>query len=227
MWTSLSFLLGLKVESVQEFEDYTVDLTAYVLEEYPDRTIEEIILAYKMAVKGRLGVQAYRELNPNSFGSLMRAYDENTASDYQAALDQMDVDEKEPDREPTSEELEAIYRDRLTEAFRAAREGEVYHDYGAYLYDELDRHGHLGFTPEQKREFVEIAGRELTAEKKKEAETSFGIKRMNIQKSIEDLHSGSDTSKQLLIIRAKRICLNKYLKDCIEFDVKPEDLFNL
>jgi hypothetical protein len=100
-------LIGLRAEQVPDEEEKAV-LKDYVIEEYGGHTTEEIKLAFKMAIQGKLkiaqkDVKCYGIFSPAYFTSIMDAYRE-WATEQAEKL----INRKEPERVVTEKEKAII-----------------------------------------------------------------------------------------------------------------------
>lgn len=100
-------LIGLRAEQVPDEEEKAV-LKDYVIEEYGGHTTEEIKLAFKMAIQGKLkiaqkDVKCYGIFSPAYFTSIMDAYREWAREQAEKLINR-----KDPERVVTEKEKAII-----------------------------------------------------------------------------------------------------------------------
>lgn len=123
---------------------------------------------------------------------------------------------------PTPEEMDARWMEHLGKAFETVESGDQYDDYGNGLYDWLDEKGKIVFTKERKWEFVEQARQQLAAEKEAEKANSDYFKRKHLATIIESIQN--EGTIPMVSIRAKKIALNTWIRECIEMEITPEQI---
>jgi ribosomal protein L15 len=114
---------------------------------------------------------------------------------------------------PTAEEKRKIIERSYEDALNDVRAGKYVKDLNNVIYDMLDRRGKINFTVKQKWAFMEQAKRELEAKAgEMKLERMFsGRLDSTTDKMISDM-----TKKDVVVMRAKRIALNVYLKKIVE-----------
>lgn len=206
-------LLGIKIlpDEQDAFNQQAKELAAFVQNNYRNRRKEEVLQAYTMLVMGKLGVEAYRELNPASFGAVMKAYDEATRADRAKISETLNALPEPETRKPSEAELEILFQKTLADAGAMVKKGAVFLDYGNYLYEELLARNMVSWTVEDEDAAIAEARKQLAAEKtaQRDQETN-SIRRMDFERAIQAISDG--TAENQIIPRAKRILVNQYLR---------------
>lgn len=218
LWDRLIFMLGIRITqaSKKDFDEDMDLLTVYILQEFPERTLEEIELAYRMLLRGELGIEAYPILNPNQFSRVVNRYVEKTQDEYNDALDMIDASNEEPTPQPTAEELETLFQQTYQKALAMARKLETFDDYGNYLFDELDKRGLIDFTAEEETEIFKQAREDLIKEKEAQKQAATAPNKLEIEKLIMAIEERSFIGSAPIMTKAKRIALQWYLARLIE-----------
>lgn len=132
--------------------------------------------------------------------------------------------EKNEPAPPTPEELDRRWMEHLKKAFDTVKYGEIYEDHGNKLYEWLDEEkGKIQFTKERKLHFMDQARLQLAAEKEAERASSDFFKRRHLASIIETIRS--DHHPPIVVVRAKKIALNAFIQDQLEFGLTAESLF--
>lgn len=218
-WGNVVYILGLKAvdqDEQERFNDDLARLTELVRADYGDRTLEEVVLAYRMLIGGKLGIQAYRELNPASFGTVMKAYDDATGDAYRAALDKMNAEDGEAEEEKpelSEEEKEELFQQVLSNALMVFRNTGSYDDWGNCLYQELASRQMLILTPSQKWELMDQARASIVEEcRKAQQDAQTANSRQDLSRKIDAILSGNPTGESRVKARAMRMAVNNYLR---------------
>ncbi|HYG84554.1 MAG TPA: hypothetical protein VD907_06800 [Verrucomicrobiae bacterium] len=202
--------------------DYLVNQVVKDIQTYtPNLRLEEIGIAFQNGVRGKYG--DYFGLNVVTFNKFLVAYLSS------GERDQRILKEADPEPEPAPpapEEYDQRCMGHLKDAFKIVSEGGFFEDFGNFLYTWLDKEkGVIKLSKERRWKIWEEAETKLLLEKEEEknAATDY-LKRKQISLIIEKIQAKS--KNDLVEIKAKKIALNTWIKDQIEFGGTPESIFN-
>ncbi|GAB3889742.1 hypothetical protein GCM10028803_00100 [Larkinella knui] len=208
-------LLGIKItdEDVAAHEDTVITVIGWIKRRYATWTLDEIRLAYELAVDRKLDVEPFRAIDPNYFSDVMAAFGRFRANDdalQRVYRNQLLISDRP---EPTPEQINAFMESELQNAINQVWAGEEYPDLGNGLYDWLDKKGRIPFTPAQKWAYVEQA--EPLVRAKIAAEVATAPDQWS-QRNLKALLNASIQNNTDLASRvrsyAKYLALNDYLK---------------
>ena len=228
--TDLIWLLGVNTAKQGEgMADQLIRMSGYLLQKYGQSTLEDIRLAYDLAVEGHLGIEVISKLDPLQFGKVMSA--------YRQYCNQSVAIQQKGNNQPLFSELPATqdYIDQtmkmyLWVAYRTVQDGDTYPDLGSGLYDWLDSKGLIPFDAERKWAFFSRAKAEvqqLTADSLSTAKHLSGHQKAPLRKILKAaLNDALDkNTSDKIRAHAKYLALNELLSDLIEMGVPTGEFF--
>ena len=194
-----------------------------IILEFPDFSVDEINLAFRKAIAGKLNVspEHYQQFSAKYIAGILNSYREfriEEMKNYNKTLIPATT-------EPTEETKKQILINGLKSKFQRFEETGEFEDAGNASYDYLDSLGKIPFTTERKKEFMTQAKNEIRNEK---AQQKMGKVDSNglsaIKKYLEALESGGQ--KNDVVVKAKKIALKTLFKDLIETETNIDELID-
>lgn len=239
-------LLGIKVQenARPQYNMGLFKLTVFMQREFPAITIESVLLAYNLGIKGVLPdgkggiLEMFAELNPRAFGKVMTGYKLLLQEEAEAIRIAKEREAKAQDRlpenaaVPSPEVQEKNSRFLFGCAYTAIAAGKTYHDLGNALYDWLYRTGRIPFSQERKDEMLAQAKIMVERDHRVKGHAGNGPENRKARSIAEimekNLPIGEDEAKgvwQQIYSRAKQIAFETLIKELIEMEVTPEEFF--
>lgn len=163
LWNEIIGLLGVRVTQANllEHKQYMQAMTAHLQGLYPQWPIEEVRVAYQLAVTGEYGegFEVIVSLTPVQLGKVLRAYRKYKGQLPPGSLTPIqDTGKLLGDGMPTTADIDQAWFDyEVRRAYAQHQQGETYLDRGNGLYDQLDSRGLISFTKERKWDFMKQA----------------------------------------------------------------------
>ena len=198
------------------------------LAEMPNTSLEEISLAYRLAVKGETQVEVIPAVNPYQFGKVWKAYKayRSQNEDLRRALESKNA-ASVADPQPSEAEIFQIMYRTLQAAYTTVEGGDTYPDPGNALYDWLDSKGIIPFTHEQKLEIWEEAKPLAQTLAANHAESSnLGVwQRKPFKDLVAQIMGGITTERAKNYVRAqaKYLALDRLLRDLVDMGITPDE----
>lgn len=163
---NLIALTGVQFENEQQVDMNYTKYMPLLIEVFGDRTIDEVVLAYKLAKSGKLTNHKneqfvlYRELNFASASDVLLAYDEYKKQELGQYIQNQKLFEQE-NINTESERKKVIERDGLRQFLRESwvlcEQNKLNETTGVLLYDSLRERGLIDLSKEEKIEIQETA----------------------------------------------------------------------
>ncbi|WP_234735352.1 hypothetical protein [Tellurirhabdus bombi] len=221
------WVLGIKIDpnAKAQHDDLVLDMIMRIQSRYKNSTLEEVRLAYDLAVDGKLidskgkTLEAFRMLDFVSFSSVMEAFSRYCANDpdlIRLYRNQQVGALPEPEKTP-----EQYMQEVLAQAVAQVKRGESYPDFGNVLFEWLMRTEQISYTQEQIDAYYNLAYRPVIdiIVGEKEAIPLFptqaqkdrrNILTQMIADDLNDVHNDELYSR--VRAYAKYLALNDYLK---------------
>lgn len=224
-------LLGVNLakKDQSEIDEELFLMAEHVMRVYRQYTLEEISMAYDLALSGNLDIKnedIISQFAPVQFGKIMSAYKKYKQKN--GTLRQ-EIERKNALALPEPQvDTEAVLRYTLENAYEFIKAGNDYMDYGNLLYDYLNNRQLIPFTPERKLEFMKLAASDHKA---------FLTEKMQLM-SYAERHEAKSLKERILqftqetyptafhdeiVVRAKHLAFNQLVKDLIEQDITIQD----
>ncbi|WP_129606843.1 PASTA domain-containing protein [Spirosoma sordidisoli] len=145
------FLLGLRSADADATAKQLLHMTAYLRKRYHQTPTAEIRRAYQLYVEGELGLEPIRIFDAISLNQIMRAYWKHRGKILHPLIEGQKLLPSAERPEPTPDQIEAIMRQSLEDAYQRLRAKETVTDHGNAIYEWLDAKGLIPFTPERKQ----------------------------------------------------------------------------
>lgn len=186
---------------------------------YPNLRIEEIPVAIERGVRREYG--DYFGINVVSISGFFRGYlASQERSEAAKELNKLALPEP---TKPTESAIRAMETEMIVNAYDKFRNDGYYLDFGNHVYRKLDERGLITFTPERKREFMEMAKKSVEA-KNNPATALTREDRAKRQSVIERLANAIKTADPLIVREAKQIALTEYFTGLKEMDIEIKQL---
>lgn len=198
------------------------DLLDTISKYFSTLTLKEIELSFKLGLMGELG--EYFGLNNKTyfgwFKNLIGSQKRTEANRKQGAY----TNTQNAPKALTDEEKRAIMVKASLEAFESVRKGQYFPDMGNAVYNFIDRNWKIPFNAERKRKYITEAKVKLIAEHSEKIGTSNPEKAKKLKEEIGKIHAG--LCDEPILCEAKRLVLNAYFKELIEFGTELKTIIN-
>lgn len=216
-------LLSITGQQFENEEQVILNYTKYMpllIDVFGDRTIDEIVLAYKLAKAGKLTNHKdeqfilYRELNFASASDVLLAYDEYKKQELGQYIQNQKLFEQES--ETKVERNRIIERDGLRQFLRESwvlcEQNKLNDTTGVLLYDSLKQRGLIDLSKEEKIDIQETAKRLIQEYAEYERKESLDTQTYRQWDKLIKTLSG-ETSE--VVIMSKKIALQYQIQNWI------------
>lgn len=140
-------------------EEEKVVLISHIVSNYGNHTVKEVLLAFEMAIAGKLGVDptTYENFSCLYFSEIMNAYREWAKVAYKVNIKEIPMIEQKEDLGEMA--MQAWYDDVKQRVIA----GMDYHLIPLMLYDFLDKKGLIKLTTPEKFKYMDAAARKIEA----------------------------------------------------------------
>lgn len=218
----LSRLIGVKYIDETDKKENNKFLLAKIYQNFKYAKLEEISLAFDLAVKGELGIELYRMLDYKVFCDVMKAYEEYKKDKIGHLVQNQKLRELPEANTYDSNSLKSGLIEFLGNSWELAKANKINELTGVVLYDylkelkliTLSRDERLSILNEAKEYTVQVL-----EDKRKESDI---YKMRDLSRIIQGLSENSDE----VIFNAKRIGLKKQIQFWIKDNITLEAISN-
>jgi len=212
-------LVGIRKESLPN-QEQTLVLVNFIADNYKANTIDDILIAFEMSIKGELEVDTdhFQQFDAKYFAKIMKSYNVKRAQvlrQMQIQKEKDELDNKKFTTEEINESLKQFDKNCIVKTFELYKEtGKLsipFEGLEKAIFNSLDnRHNVLKLTQEQKHDIFNESGLEV----KKELENILKRNSLTNQEKQEktiakEILEGKNNSLK------KIKCYSNYYKSCI------------
>lgn len=203
---------GQKTPSDNELSRTVMAIEEDTRQHFPSITIAELQHVIARMIRGYYG-----EFTGISVANIHKAVRSYMESEERAEFIRMarDVNQKMlPSKaDKTEYEKRQSLKDAAVKKYELHLNGLPWSDFGNPTYDFLDSLGMMSFTPERKKEFMNLAKNQLIAKKKGELHNTelYTPKADDLLRAIENIRNNTEKAK--ITAQAKRIALQIYFNE--------------
>lgn len=201
----------------QEMGRMVNETTNDILNYAPQLRLPEIETAFRKGTRGMYG--EYHGGSIATFNKFILGY--LSSGEREQIIKKQKMTEKE--EKPTQEQWDEKCTLRLKEAFEAVKKGEFWDDPGNYLYNWLDGKRLISLSISRKKQFMIEAKERLVSDlNNNKAKETNPYKLGVISVYLKQIQGGNH--KDRVIVMAKKIALNSFIKESIESGKTYKDI---
>ena len=220
MITYLNKLVGARYKDSTEQSESNNFLLIKIMQDFKNTKVEEIHLAFELAVKGKLNLEVYRILDYKAFCDVMLAYEEYKKENIGQLVQMQMLSPKRPEKTYTENDTKNGIVEFLKESWELTTKGKINELTGVILYDYLKQFGLINFSREEKFNILHEAKEYTikTLEEKKQESNFYEMR--DITRILKNL---ADTDDEV-IINCKRFGLKRQINYWIKSGVSIESV---